>query len=244
MCKFASILLLAYGATGCADASLAIVNGGFETGNLSGWTVTSQAGSYAGSNFFVDNLATTPQSGTTTVGAKTGLYYAVSDTAGGPGTHILSQSFVVPSNPASVILSYSLFVNSYGGDVIDSSNDLDFAHDANQYGLVSLLSPGTSLFSTGSGVLQNFYKGTDSAGGNPNAYTNYSYDITSLVVAGGTYTLRFAEVDNLDVLNMGVDSVSVNVLPTTTTPEPSLLSLICIGFSGLGILRFRSGKRA
>jgi hypothetical protein len=71
---------------------------------------------------------------------------------------------------------------------------------ANQFARVDILSAGASPFDTGSGVLANFYLGADS-GDNPHAYTNYNFDITSLVGAGGTFQLRFAEVDNVDSFN-------------------------------------------
>jgi hypothetical protein len=249
--------LLAFSAAGIACASQLIINGGFETGSLSGWTVTSEAGSYPGSGFFASNSTTTPQSSSPTVGPESGSYYAVSDSQG-PGTLILSQTFTVPAGAASVILSFGLFVNSDGGDVVNTVAGLDFSgttdpsDPANQYGVVSLLSSGASLFSTTAGVLGNFYEGTDNPMANPNPYTNYTDSITSLVEAGGTFTLRFAEVNNIEYLNMGVDNVSVVYTATTATPEPSSIVLtlaatgaIWVGMMTLGqlnLLRFRQRK--
>jgi len=229
---------LAFSAIGIAGASQLITNGGFEAGSLSGWTVTSEAGSYAGSSFFASTSTITPQSSSTTVGPESGSYYAVSDSKD-YATLILSQTFTVPAGAASVILSFGLFVNSYGGDIVNTAAGLDFSgttdpnNPANQYGLVSLLSSGASLFSTTTGVLGNFYQGTDSAATNPNHYTNYTDNITSLVEAGGTFTLRFAEVNNVNYLNMGVDNVSVVYTPTTATPESSSIVLT---FLGLGVI--------
>jgi hypothetical protein len=233
----ARIGFLVCSATGIACASQLITNGGFETGSLSGWTVTGEAGSYAGSGFFASNSTTTPQSGSTTVGPESGSYYAVSDGVG-PATEILSQTFTVPAGAASVILSFGLFVNSYGGDIVNTAAGLDFSGAANQYGVVSLLSSGASLFSTTTGVLGNFYQGTDSAATNPNHYTNYNDNITSLVEAGGTFTLRFAEVNNVNYLNMGVDNVSVVYTAATATPEPSsiVLTLSALGAIWFGIM--------
>ncbi len=219
--------------SGSALGNELITNGGFETGSLAGWTLTSQSGSFSGSGFFVTGGSTAPVSGDATAGPASGANYAVSDGLG-PATEILSQSFTVPGGGSSVILSFSLFVNSYGGTAVNPIG-LDYSDGANQYARVDLLQAGTSLFSVGSGVLRNFYSGDDPASSNPNGYTNYSFNITPLVGGGGTFVLRFAEVDNVDVLNMGVDNVSVNFTPGGV-PEPSTLVLAASGF---GLLAFR-----
>jgi hypothetical protein len=230
--KLAPIAFLACSLAGTARASQLITNGGFETNGLAGWTVTTELGSFTGTGFYADTLTVTPESGTTTVGAESGKDYAVSDNAGGSGTAILSQTFIVPAGLSSVILSYGLFVNSYGGDIVNAAAGLDYSKGADQYGGVSLLSAGTSLFSTSAGVLTNFYQGTDSSATNPNAYTNYSYNITPLVGAGGTFILRFAEVNNQDILNLGVDNVSI-LTSTAAAPEPASVVLLFAAMGGV-----------
>ena len=222
-----------------ANANQLIVNGGFETGNLSGWTLANQAGSFPGSNFFIVSGTATPQSASTTVGPASGSFYAVSD-ALGPGAHALFQSFTVSGPASSVILSFSLFVNSYGGNFVNPSG-LDFTVLANQHGRVDILKSSASAFDTGAGVLQNFYLGTD-PGANPHAYTNETFDITSLVGAGGTFLLRFAEVDNQNFLNLGVDNVSINFTPATGVPEPTSIALAALGLAGFALLQ-RAARR-
>jgi len=219
-----------------ANASQLIVNGGFETGNLSGWTVATQPGSIAGSNFFAVSGTTTPQSGLSTAGPASGSFYAVSD-GSGPEAHALIQSFTIPGPASSVVLSFSLFVNSLGGSIVNPIG-LDFTDGANQHARVDILKAGASAFDTGAGVLKNFYLGTD-AGPNPNAYTNDTFNITSLVGGGGTFQLRFAEVDNVNFLNMGVDNVSINFTPASGIPEPSSLASSALGIALLVRLRLR-----
>jgi hypothetical protein len=80
---------------------------------------------------------------------------------------------------------------------------LDFSGAANQYGVLTLLSSGASLFSTTTGVLGNLL-GTDSAVSNPNNYANCNDNITSLVGSGGTFTLRFAEVNNVYLVQLNL----------------------------------------
>jgi hypothetical protein len=224
---------------GSAYASPILVNGGFETGTALGWTVTNQAGSFPGSSIFVVAGSTTPQSGLSTVGAAGGLFYAVSD-GSGSGAHALIQSFTIAGPASSVLLSYSLFVNSYGGNVVNPIG-LDFTDGANQHARVDILTAGASAFDTGAGVLRNFYLGTD-AGANPHAYTNAVFDITSLVGGGGTFQLRFAEVDNQLFLNMGVDNVSIDVTPLASVPEPSTILLSLVGLTRLAAGRRRSRR--
>jgi MYXO-CTERM domain-containing protein len=237
----ARMLFLACGIEGYSYATQLIVNGGFETGNLSGWTVTSEAASFTGSSFYASNSTTTPQSGLASVGPGSGTYYAVSD-GGGSAAVVLSQSFVVPKGEASVILSYDMFVNSgISGPPtpasVNTSAGLDFNQIPSQFGIVSLMTGTGNLFSTTTGDLKDFYEGVDTKN-NPNHYTSYSFDITSLVSGGGTFTLRFAEVNNLDFLNLGVDNVSVNA-NATSTPEPASILLAVLGLAGFGVRRAR-----
>src|SRR5258706_13703260 len=150
---FGPILLLC-GFCSSVNATPLLVNGGFETGSLSGWTIASQAGSFPGSNFFALTGTALPQSSGTTVGAATGLFYAVSDGSGSEA-HALIQPFTVSSPASSVLLSFSMFVNSYGGNVINPIG-LDFTDGANQHARVDILAAGASAFDTGAGVLRNF----------------------------------------------------------------------------------------
>jgi hypothetical protein len=231
-------ILLLYGFLPCANAAPLLVNGGFETGTFSGWTIASQAGSFPGSNFFVLNGTALPQSGGSSVGPANGLFYAVSDQTGS-GTHALIQSFTVAGPASSVVLSFSMFVNNYIGTVVNPIG-LDFTDGPNQHARVDILAAGASAFDTGAGVLQSFYLGAD-AGANPHAYTDYTFDITSLVGGGGTFQLRFAEVDNLLFLNMGVDNASIESTGGGSIPEPSPLILSALGLAIL--LRSRSRRR-
>jgi hypothetical protein len=221
-----------YASLSCASPLL--TNGGFETGNLSGWTVTGQAGSFPGSNFFAVSGTNTPQSGLTTVGPASGTFYAVSDSRGAEA-HALIQGFTVPSPASSVILSFSLFVNSYGGDTVNPIG-LDISDGPNQHARVDILTAGTSALTT-TGVLQNFYLGTD-PGVSPHIYTNYSFNITPLVGAGGTFQLRFAEVNNVSFLNMGVDNVSID-FTAANVPEPSGIILAALGSAAVLVIRRR-----
>jgi len=214
-----------------------ISNGNFETGNFSGWTIPSFPGADTNSgNWFIDTPGTqTPLSGYSTAGNATGgSFCAVTDQTWF-STHALSQTFTVPGAASSVVLSFKMFVNDYHGSSIVDPIGLDHTGPANQHARVDILSSAAPPFDTGAGVLANYYLGVD-AGTDPNPYTIYTFNITALVGGGGTYTLRFAQVDNQNNLNLGVDNVSINFIPI---PEPSALTLPVFGAISMLLARRR-----
>lgn len=195
-----------------AQGAELIVNGGFETGTIAGWTEINQNGG----SFSATSGNTTPLTGMATVGAASGTYYAVSD-QGGPGVRGLIQNFTVGAG-LTTTLSFDMFVNDSDGGPILGDGTLDSNGGPKQFASVQLLSGGAGDFDTGAGVLATFYIGVDPQNNNPNPYTSYSFDISSLVAAGGTYRLRFAEVDNQLFLNQGVDNVSVQAVSGVPGP--------------------------
>ena len=185
-----------------------ISNGDFETGTMAGWTVVDQAEG-AGSWFISAPGTDSPVSGYPTApNAAGGSYYAVTDSPGNPGCHVLLQGFTL-AEAATLRLSCQMFVNSQ--TISSNSGTLDFTIELSQYGRVDLLAGTATPFSTAEAdVLQTFYAGCDPQASNPNPYTTYSYDLS---LAAGDYQLRFGEVDTQNYLQMGVDNVSLTVVP-------------------------------
>ncbi len=220
-----------------------LTNGDFEAGTFAGWTVTNLAG--GSGNWFIDTPGTTtPVSAAATApNALGGAFYAVTDQTG-PGTHALAQSFAVAPGASSVMLSFQMFANDQSGaaPIVDPSG-LDHttggAFRPNQHVRVDLLTGAATPFDTGAGVLANFFLGDD-AGANPNPYTSYLFDITALVAAGGTFQVRFAEVDNQLFYQMGVDNVSVQA----QVPEPGSMALAGLALGVMGLARRRQKKAA
>jgi hypothetical protein len=217
-----------------AGAAELLTNGGFETGDFTGWNVSDLADG-SGSFFIDDADGFTPFSFHSTVGPASGAFYAVSD-QGGPGTHALIQNFFVPGAASSVVLTFDMFVNDWDGGPIVDPIGLDHQGPPNQHARVDLLSAAAGDFDTGAGVLANFYLGVD-PGADPNPYTPYLFDITSLVGGGGAFRLRFAETDNQLYLNQGLDDVSIQF---TAAPEPSTLALVA---AGLAVVAAHSRRR-
>jgi hypothetical protein len=87
-----------------------ITNGGFETGDFSGWTIVNQVGGVG--SFYIGSQIYTPTYEFRTVGPSTGAFYAVAQQES-TSTNILEQSFSVPGPARSVILKYDQWVTDY-----------------------------------------------------------------------------------------------------------------------------------
>jgi hypothetical protein len=217
-----------------------LTNGSFETGDLSGWKVATQG---AGSFLISTPGARTPALNgfdfATAANPQGGHGYAVS-TSDDPGTLALLQNFTVPGS-GRVTLSFQMFVNDQSAlgpridptGLDDTTGGLAQPND-NQHARVDILKVTASDFSTASGdIVKNLYLGVDpstlDSSGNvaANPYHAYTFDLTSYLKAGQSYRLRFAVVDNLSALNLGVDNVSLTYLsaitihPTPISPHPA-----------------------
>ncbi len=220
-----------FGGAGPAIAGL-ITNGGFETGDFSGWTMTSQVASPEAGSWYIGSTTSTPISGHTTVGPSSGTYYAVTD-QDAPGEYALTQKFTVPAH-STVTLTFNMFVNNYTAPI--NSGPLDYTVANTMQGRVDILTAGASAFDTGAGVVKNLYDGADGGPANgdtpPDPYIAYSFNITPYVGQGGTFQLRFAGSDNEGYLIMGVDNINITA---SAVPEPTTLILTIVGIALAGL---------
>lgn len=228
-----------------------IVNGNFETlgtdvYDIQGWK-SAEAGAIG--SVLLENDSVADASGRNTSGAASGVNYALLD-AFTISNQALYQTFSTSAFSAatnSATLSFSMFVNnqSSNGTQINAAG-LDYtsadSFDANQHVRVDLLNAGASIFSTNSAdIARSFYLG--GSNGNSvigvdvaNGYTNYSFDISTLLAAGGTYTLRFASVANEGQLQLGIDNVSLQV---AAVPEADTSAMLLAGFGVMGFVARR-----
>jgi len=220
-----------------------LVNGNFETGDYTGWTTSTQAGSAGSLNIDTPGTTTPISGGATAPNASGGSYYSVTDQTG-PGAYSLTQLFTVAAGTTSLNLSFEMFANNYDGVVFVDPAGLDYTAQPNQHARVDLLTAGADPFSTSpADVIANFYLGSDPvAGANP--YTSYSFDILSLITPGQSYQVRFGEVDNQLFFNMGVDNVSI-LATTGAVPEPATWAMMLFGFGAIGVaMRTRRRRKS
>jgi hypothetical protein len=209
-----------------------VVNGGFETGNFSGWNVNDKGGSA----LFVESGTESPATAHDTVAAAAGTFYAVTD--GTVGATALIQQFMIGA-VSQATLSFDMFVNSGEAVSIDASgldHETGGSFDPNQHVRVDILSADADVFDTGSGVLASLVTGLPGTVSATNPYVSYSFDLTSLLAAGGTYQLRFAQVNNQAYLVQGIDNVSLQV---TAVPEPEIYALMLAGLGLVGMVARR-----
>jgi hypothetical protein len=231
------------------SAGQILVNGGFESGDFTGWTRLAAIGSMG--DLFVQSGTGTPLSGNVTTGAASGSYFALTD-QNGPGAYSLSQAFTVSAG-VSVLFSFDLFARNFHGASVAGS--LAYASGPRQFATVDLLAGWADPFDTGPGVLRNFYLGSD-AFESPRGWTRYSFDISDLVGAGGTYRIRFGQADNLMFFNMGVDNVAIDAAALgpafgpmdaafmagpagSGNPEPATIWLLGCGAALIAVSRWR-----
>lgn len=118
--SFSAALTIALATASWANSAELIANGDFETGDFSGWTVTSQAGG-SGSDYVIRTASATPLSNFPTPGGPPNNDFVVVSDQMGRGTHALSQAVTVAGPAASVVLSFGMFVNDCnGGPYIDA----------------------------------------------------------------------------------------------------------------------------
>lgn len=203
-----------------------VSNGGFESG-FSGWTRVDQLGS--GGSFLDQTGLSSPLNGLAVQAPSEGTHAAMTD-GDAPGTHILYQDVFIPTGMTQGTLRFSLFINNTAA-AFSTPATLDWSTPAlNQQARVDIIRAAADPFSVlAADIFQNLFQ---TAVGSPlvTGYNPFTVDISPLIVAHGgeTIRLRFAEADNVNIFNFGVDAVSLDVVPS---PSSGLLALPVLLFS-------------
>lgn len=246
--RSAAIALIAcsVGAQGAALVS----NGSFEAGFV-GWTRVDQLG--GDGTFSVQTGNTSPLNFITVPPPTDGASAAMTD-SGGPGSHLLYQDIFIPISLGQSTLSFDLYIGNRATDVLTSAplfanatgaglSFLTLGNNPNQQARVDILrASAADAFSVAAADVLATYFQTNPGDAVVEAYQSFSFDISALLAAnaGQTLRLRFAEVDNQDIFNFGVDNVR---LVTVTVPEPGSLALSVAALAALVALGRRRRAR-
>jgi len=209
------------------------VNGSFETGDFTGWTVVQEQ--FSGGDWFVYSGTLSPISNLPILPPPVGTFAAVTD-QGDPSSQVLFQDIDIPAGTAecSVIVYYE---NRASEGFINGS---DLSHETfpNQQARIDIMDPAAPDFDIGAGVLMNIFQTNP---GDPNllGYTTIDFDLTDF--AGTTVRFRVAEVDNEGVFNFSIDNVRCEDI-VSTVPTLSEWGLIAMA-SILGIVGFMVMRR-
>ena len=213
-----------------------LTNGGFETGDYTGWTASTFAGSSG--TIVATDAAVSPVSAQSVAGATEGTYHVLTGQSG-PGAYAVSQDFLAPVDATSLLLSFVFFSASTAG-LFDGGLD-PFCCGSTQNARVDVLSFGSDVFSN-AGVVHSIVAPVITGNfGTP--YQSYALDLLPFLSAGSNYTLRFAQADNGGIMTMGVDNVSL-VAETSAVPVPASGLLLVGAVGGIAALRRRKRQAA
>lgn len=189
-----------------------IINGDFETGDLSGWNVVN-----TGSGSWSINDGTFVPGGFNALAPIGGSYDAVT-TQTGAGFHNLYQDVFLGSFD-SAILSWDDRIRS-GAGFSDPNQEWRVLIEDLSGALIA------EVFSTNPG------DSTSQIGPN-----SRSFDLTSILnpYANQSVRISFEEQDNLFFFSAALDNVSFTT--STSVPEPLSIALFGLGLVGLGFTR-------
>lgn len=218
-----------------AAATQLLTNGGFETGDFSGWN----ASVFSGSSGVIQTTtgAAAPVSGLSVAAATEGSHHVLTG-QNGPGSYALTQAFTVGAGTTGLMLSFDMFSATDAG-LTDGGLD-PFCCGPTQLAQVDILTFGAGVFDGAASVAHTVLSPfVDGSFGTP--YQSYSFEISPHLTVGSSYLLRFAQADNMGFMTMGVDNVSL-VATTAAVPLPASGLLLLGAVGAAGVLRRRSRK--
>lgn len=209
-----SLIAIAAGAampgTGVASAAT-IANGGFETGDVSGWQFQNESGA---GDWFAESAAEAEMEGWP---PPQGNFFAKTDEED-PDTPILYQDIALEPGYTHR-LSMTLYYSSEGEIVVPEPDTLASDHTApkNQQFRVDVIKPSAPLETLApSDILATVFANHN---GDPEAMLPQRFSVDLTPFAGQTVRLRLANAVQDTVFNAAVDAVSI----TSTPPPPPLL---------------------
>jgi hypothetical protein len=221
--RIVSLAILAFAAfltfvTGAQAA--AIVNGGFETGTLEGWTATSETGEGEWAAISGTEPPLSGGFGNTVLAPFEGSYDAVSDELD-PDSMVLYQEVALAPG-VSHELSLELNYHSEESLITPSPDTLSVEEGPNQQVLVDVMKAGTPVTSVEPSDILATLLQTEEGDAQEIGWTHLTTDLTPF--AGQTVRIRIVDSNNEAPLNVGVDAVSVTnqtLAAPVVTPAPT-----------------------
>ena len=210
-----------------------VVNGDFETGNLSGWQVNdSNPGgtwmAYTGSSVKFPLVIELPEEEEITIPVPAppqGSWGAIT-VQGGPGRHILYQDVALEpyyTHQLSLTAYYASNAPLVAQGNLDPGGLMEEGPPNQQY-RIDVMKPSAALDSLAPGdILATVFAAKTGDSASMGA-TSFSADLTPF--AGQTVRLRMVEVDNQGPFNAGVDAVSI-----LSTPPSNAIKLGKVKFN-------------
>lgn len=201
-----------------AAGAATVVNGDFETGNLTGWQVVNNptGDEESGSWYAYTGTAAPRPFGEPVPPPPAGNYAAVTS-QGGPGSHILYQDVALEPYYTHQ-LSLLAYYHSYAALFTPSPNTLSFESTENQQYRIDVMNPAAPVDSVNPADILATLFATKTGDPQELGPTSLTADLTPF--AGQTVRLRFAEVDNRNYFAAGTDSVAI-----VSTPPSSAIAL-------------------
>jgi hypothetical protein len=197
----AAMMLSLVAASGVAYAAT-VSNGGFEAGDLDGWTAKKQEGS---SGRWFAYSGTTSPTGAPIAAPPVGEFAATTD-QDDPGSRVLYKNVKLAAGKKHTLSFYVYYQNSPAS--FATPNTLNFNGDDNQQYRVDVMKPSAGAFSVKrADVLARVFR-TEVGDPGTLAPTRLTYNLTPF--AGKTVRLRFAQVDNMGNFWASVDQVKVS----------------------------------
>jgi hypothetical protein len=190
-------------APGVASAAI-VTNGGFETGNLSGWQQL-QDSPFGTWEVYTGNL--TPAFGRPVPIPPEGTHAAITEQSN-ESLQILYQDVTLPRAGSEIQLSLFAYYTAYAP--ITSPENLDPGLPPNEQYRIDVMKPSAALDSVSSGdILATAFR---TLSGDPTSLgpTLKTADLSAF--AGQTVRIRLAVVVTEDVLNAGADAIGVHGL--------------------------------
>jgi hypothetical protein len=217
MVLLAAMAAMVVGYAGTAVAAT-VVNGGFETGDTSGWTVVNEAGGSGDWYVCSSDAAACSAPFPSNFPPPEGTYAAISSQEN-PGSHILYQDVTLEAG-ATHQLSFTTYYENYDTAFYTPDSLSYQIEEPNQQYRIDIMKPDAPVDSVApEDILATAFR---TEVGDPLSMEPTPMTVDLSQFAGSTVRLRFAEVDNQLFFVAGVDDVKVTSVTTTDTTPPTV----------------------